>query len=143
MRMRIGSGVSIVALLLISIIAFLNIKILKERTGLVNHTNLLLHEPEKVFYTLKDTETGQTGYFLIKNRHCFESNISSCLKLFRAFNKVKCPECFFEFLKDCPSMRDQVCRLNIEKMIEYAKGRIGIKREIGKGADHLHSVYLL
>lgn len=102
MRIILGSGVSIIALLLITIIAFLNLKMLKERSGLEDNSQIVLLEAERIVNALKDADTGQSGYFLTKNRHCFKSNISSCLKVYGAYNEVINAECLLQSLKGYP-----------------------------------------
>src|SRR5947208_13049203 len=63
-NLRIGFGISLLILIASSLLSYYSIYNLKKKAGLVNHTNIVLQQSEKVISQLKDAETGQRGFLL-------------------------------------------------------------------------------
>src|SRR3954468_3687893 len=63
-NLRIGFGISLLILIASSLLSYYSIYNLKKKAGLVNHTNIVLQQSEKVLSQLKDAETGQRGFLL-------------------------------------------------------------------------------
>src|SRR3954466_3646730 len=63
-NLRIGFGVSLLILIASSLLSYYSISNLKKKAGMVNHTNIVLQQSEKVMSQLKDAETGQRGFLL-------------------------------------------------------------------------------
>ena len=84
-NLRIGFGISLFILIASSLLTYLSISNLKKKAGMVNHTNIVLQQSEKVMSQLKDAETGQRGYlltgsdFFLKPYFAASTNISKSL----------------------------------------------------------------
>src|SRR5689334_2384980 len=63
-NLRIGFGLSLLILIVTAVLSYYSIYRLKQQSDMVNHTNMVLQQSEKVLSLLKDAETGQRGYLL-------------------------------------------------------------------------------
>ena len=63
-NLQIGFGISLLILIASSLLSYYSIYNLKKKAGMVNHTNIVLQQSEKVCLKLKDAETGQRGFLL-------------------------------------------------------------------------------
>jgi methyl-accepting chemotaxis protein len=63
-KIMLGFGVALAALIIISVVSYINSNTLYENAGWVAHTDQVLADIEMVESTLKDAETGQRGYLI-------------------------------------------------------------------------------
>ncbi|MCC8424921.1 CHASE3 domain-containing protein [Mucilaginibacter sp. UR6-11] len=71
-NLRLGYGVSILILLVVSLVSYLTLQNLLASNRLVEHSGKVMQKFEKVLSVMKDAETGQRGYLLSGNASYLE-----------------------------------------------------------------------
>ncbi len=138
-NLQIGFGLSLAILVISSIVSYYSIVNFKKTADLVNHTNIVLQQSEKVISQLKDAETGQRGYlltgsdFFLKPYNLARENIFSIidsLQTLTSDNPVQ--------QKNCKALRVLVNR-RLDRLAELIKiqkaGNLIDPQQLADGQD--------
>lgn len=123
-NLQIGFGLSLLVLIVSSLLSYYSIYNLKKQAAIVNHTNVILRQSEKVISQLKDAETGQRGYlltgsdFFLKPYFSATENIYKSLDSLQAFTRDNASQ-----QQRCDSLRVLISKRldRLNKLIETQK----------------------
>src|SRR4051794_36166926 len=88
-NLRIGFGISLLILIASSLLSYYSIYNLKKRAGMVNHTNIVLQQSERVMSQLKDAETGQRGFLLTGSDYFLKPYFSATENIIRSLDSLQ------------------------------------------------------
>ncbi|TKK68900.1 response regulator [Ilyomonas limi] len=88
-NLQIGFGLSLIILTASAVLSYYSISNLKKKAAIVNHTNIVLQQSERVMSLLKDAETGQRGYLLTGSDFFLKPYFSATENIYSSLDSLK------------------------------------------------------
>lgn len=133
-NLRIGFGISLLILVASSLLAYYSIYNLKKKAGMVNHTNVILQQSEKVLSLLKDAETGQRGFLLTGSDFFLKPYFAATENISRSLDSLE------KLTSDNPKQQQRCDSLRV--LIKRRLGRLEKLIQVQRAGDLIDPMQL-